>query len=213
MNRTGRGKTKKLLENYETPDWAVKRLLEAIDVSIYPSVTRNARWLEPCAGSGNIIKAVNKYWGANIIKWTAIDAHPRNLRLLREIIPRGRVIQGNYFEQKLRRGYSVIISNPAFTIAYEVVQKSLLYADYVIMLLRLEWLATAKRHDFISTHVPDVYVLPNRPSYTLDGKTDSSEYAWFVWPPKNSDFRLRTIGKLRILNLTGKDVRKARRVT
>lgn len=214
MNRTGRGKRKKLLENYETPEWAVHRLLESIEIGVHPSCARNARWLEPCAGRGNIIKAVNNYWGRTAkINWTAIEANPRNVQRLRKIISPERVIHGNYFDQKLRKGYAVIISNPAFTIAYEVIQKSLLYADYVIMLLRIEWLSTAKRHDFISAHVPDVYVLPNRPSYTGDGNTDSSEYGWFIWPPKNTDFRVRTVGKIKILNLTDKATRKAHRVT
>lgn len=213
MNRTGRGKRKNVLENYETPGWAVHRLLEKIEMGVHPSCARNARWLEPCAGGGNIIRAVNECWGKNAkINWTAIEAHPHNVRRLQKIIPPERVIQGNYFDQKIRRGYSVIISNPAFTIAYEVIQKSLLYSDYVIMLLRLDWLSTTKRHDFIYSHVPDVYVLPNRPSYTGDGNTDSSEYGWFVWPPKKKPSH-RFAGKIKILELTDKKTRKAYRVT
>ena len=33
----------------------------------------------------------------------------------------------------------------------------------------------------MTKHPPDLYVLPNRPSFTKNGNTDSIEYAWFVW--------------------------------
>lgn len=34
------------------------------------------------------------------------------------------------------------------------------------------------------SHTPDIYVLPNRPSFSGKG-TDSIEYAWFVWRKEN----------------------------
>lgn len=43
-------------------------------------------------------------------------------------------------------------------------------------------------------HTPDVYVLPQRPSFTGKG-TDSTSYAWFVWTSAE-----KTEGKLQILN-------------
>jgi hypothetical protein len=49
------------------------------------------------------------------------------------------------------------------------------------MLLRLNFLGGAKRTAFLRARPPDIYVLPNRPSFTGHG-TDACEYAWFVWP-------------------------------
>jgi hypothetical protein len=32
-------------------------------------------------------------------------------------------------------------------------------------------------------HKPDVFVLSDRPSFTENGKTDASEYGYWVWGP------------------------------
>jgi hypothetical protein len=48
---------------------------------------------------------------------------------------------------------------------------------------------------------PDVYVLPNRPSFT-GGSTDSIEYAWFVWRT-----RAARSGTIRVLAETGREER------
>lgn len=51
----------------------------------------------------------------------------------------------------------------------------------VIMLLRLGFLASEKRFNFMKENPPtDVLVLHKRPSFTGKG-TDAQEYAWFVW--------------------------------
>ena len=38
-------------------------------------------------------------------------------------------------------------------------------------------------------HPPRVHVSPKRPSFTPDGKTDATEYAWFTWKQdRNGDY-------------------------
>jgi hypothetical protein len=54
--------------------------------------------------------------------------------------------------------------------------------------------------------MPDIYVIPNRPSFT-GGKTDSIEYAWFVWS-KYNDYGKNSSGKIVILETTPANIRK-----
>jgi hypothetical protein len=49
------------------------------------------------------------------------------------------------------------------------------------MLLRLPWLGSQKRAQWQRENPSNIHVLPKRPSFTADGKTDATEYAWFIW--------------------------------
>ena len=74
------------------------------------------------------------------------------------------------------------VFNPPFSLALQFVLASMERADQVLMLQRLNWFGTKQRSVWLARHCPDVYVLPDRPSFTSDGGTDSAEYAWFHWP-------------------------------
>jgi hypothetical protein len=71
-------------------------------------------------------------------------------------------------------------------------------ADHLVFLLRLAFLCGEGRQGFMAAMPPDVYVLPNRPSFTGDGKVDSADYAWFHWPPE----RRRRNGRIHMLGVT-----------
>jgi hypothetical protein len=79
--------------------------------------------------------------------------------------------------------YQVVITNPPFSLAMQFVQACLPISTNVVMLLRLNFLASESRSGFMRDTKPNVYVLPNRPSFVRGGKTDSIEYAWFHWYP------------------------------
>jgi hypothetical protein len=53
----------------------------------------------------------------------------------------------------------------------------------VTFLLRLAFIASQKRAHLYEdgSGFRLLQVLPKRPSFTPDGKTDSSDYAWFTW--------------------------------
>jgi hypothetical protein len=76
--------------------------------------------------------------------------------------------------------YRVVVTNPPFSQSLEFVEACLRRAPIVVMLLRLNWLASQKRNPFLREHTPSVYILPRRPSFTGTG-TDATDYAWFVW--------------------------------
>lgn len=189
-NRKGNNPKRATLDYYPTPSWAVHRLIDFCDL---PS----GLWLEPCAGDGAIIKAVNDKrpditWAANEIQSEMIP----KLEAIPNIMTFGNndfLVAGNYVLEDLK----VVITNPPFTLAMECVKKSLeLGADYVVFLLRLNFLASKGRSQFMSEHTPDIYVLSTRPAFTSDGQRDSIDYAWFVW---HRDRAIGTPGKLVII--------------
>jgi hypothetical protein len=78
----------------------------------------------------------------------------------------------------------MIIGNPPFSLAQEFLEKCFEIAKddtYVVMLLRLAFLESRKRHKFWQENpLHKLYVLSERPSF-INGKTDATAYGWFVW--------------------------------
>lgn len=172
MSSTNRNKALRVnLDYYPTPTWAVHRFLELCPLP-------GGKWLEPCAGDGAIIKAVNQV--RSDILWTANEIQPEMFPTLLELAP---LVQIQDFLTKIPTAdYKVVITNPPFNLAMECVKKSFEYgAAHVVFLLRLNFLASKARAEFMAENTPDVYVLSNRPSFTVNGERDSIDYAWFVW--------------------------------
>jgi SAM-dependent methyltransferase len=145
--------------------------------------------LEPGCGNGAIVKAVRE-WRPNAMV-TAVDI---NETLVDEMLKDDQSwldgdlnlvgCVGDFLGFPFERRFDLIIGNPPYKMAQEFVERSfdlLTPLGTVAMLLRLNWLASKKRIDFHLKHPADVYVLPRRPSFTGDGSTDASEYAWMVW--------------------------------
>lgn len=201
MSATGRSDVRVPSDVYPTPAWVVHRLLEAAPLP-------GKRWLEPCAGDGAIIKAVSDFdakSGNPIdgLDWTSVE-----LRGMRESgMPVGlsnhcvRDFLGYAAEAAaLKVKFDVILTNPPYSLAEEFIKASIPLADTVAMLLRLNFLGSESRATFLREYAPDVYVLPNRPSF-VNGKTDSCEYAWMMWHGR------KTTGTMQILASTPKSER------
>jgi hypothetical protein len=115
---------------------------------------------------------------------------------------------GDYFRVSLRSTRpDVILTNPPYSRAFEFLEKALSEAPHVAMLLRLNFLGSEKRAKFFQRTPPDIYVLPNRPSFAR-GHTDSCEYGWFVWGPE----RERVSGIVSVLDTTPKRIRVRERL-
>ena len=191
MSATNRGAKRSVADFYGTPAWCVHRLLEMCPL---PS---GGRWLEPCAGDGAIIRATNE-WMRQPPKWYASDVRMDCEPALRPLAHRLWI--GNHLldcNPLAQRRYAVAITNPPFSIAWDFVWRTLPLAGFTVMLLRLNFLGSIKRHAQMQRHMPDIYVLPNRPSFT-GGKTDATEYGWFVWYGQQE----RDHGNIVLLNLT-----------
>ena len=195
MSATGRGTEREEHDNYPTPAWPVHRLLEHVDLP-------GGYWLEPCAGEGAIMIAAARVKPE--IYWHAVEIRPECVPILGDQAIIGDFLDPRVRERALPAGgrFSVAISNPPYSLAMEFLQACLPIANHVVFLLRVGFLESQDRHDFLSKHVPDLYILPNRPAF-VGKSTDATTYAWMHWTPTE-----RISGKVEILNLTSKEERR-----
>jgi SAM-dependent methyltransferase len=181
-----------MLDFYETPAWAVHAVLPALPV------TEGTRILDPGCGTGAILRELGAAFPENEIlglekdraRFAAVEASTD--------LP---VVQGDFFLH--HEHYDLIVSNPPYSHALEFVQHALMLAPVVCMLLRLPWIASQRRSEWHRENLCHINVLPRRPSFTGDGKTDATEYAWFLWGTKEA-------GKYSILTVDASPRRRAR---
>jgi len=207
MSATKKNSNKRVANDYyPTPSWCVDRLLEEVNLPYTYPLRSVGRWLEPAAGDGAIIRAVNAGLGTTPT-WTAIELQDRFKTDLEASVDPSRVYIESFLDAPLNKDYDVIITNPPFSKALEFIKKSIkLEPEYVCMLLRLNFMGSGERSDFLRQYTPDIYVLPNRPSFNGKG-TDSIEYAWFVWD-RNKNFGSSGSGQIKILRNTDVKIRK-----
>ena len=157
-------------EVFPTPAWAVHRLLDRIELPDGPI-------LEPCAGYGAIIRAVESHPSTKRRRlWHAFEIRPEVEPLLTSTL--------------------ASIGSPRPIIGDFLKQMNFLGGDE-----RSERL----RHDMPIGG----YLLPNRPQFRGEG-SDSTEYAWMVWPAGHDGARLHVSRTgLEILDSTPLEVRKA----
>lgn len=163
---------------YPTPAWCVRRLLEEVTLP-------RGTWLEPAAGDGAIIRAVNACYRSHI-SWWAVEARAEcHDDLLHEVGSEGRI----YCPARVPHvsaaavRYDVIITNPPYSMVGEYLRWCLDRSRVVALLLRLGVLCSEERAEFMRRYPPSVYPLPNRPDFTGDGG-DQTDYGWFVWRGK-----------------------------
>lgn len=176
MSSTKRGGQRSVADFYPTPKWCVDRLLDRM---VLPA----GRWLEAGAGDGAIIKAVNEHpnYGAKRIRWTAVELRPECAPVLEHLIGKPPIIGDFLTAPTPDVPFTVCIANPPFSLAESFLRVARQKADYVCFLLRLNFLQGSERAEWLVNDVPDVWLIPDRPSFTGDGQTDSVAYAWMVW--------------------------------
>jgi hypothetical protein len=112
-------------------------------------------------------------------RWCAVELREECREALVQI-PNCEVVIGD-FRSVTTELADVALFNPPYRLAQEFVVKSMTLAKYVVALLRLNFLGSDLRADWLRTWTPDVKVLPNRPKFRAGPGTDSIEYAWMVW--------------------------------
>ena len=167
-------------EYFATPDWCVRAIL--------PHLPIGGSVLEPCAGDGAIVRALL----ASGVSPECIDAMEIDERRARVLATTGvDMIQIDALSAEAdymwQLPHALVIMNPPFSGAMDFVKEAIgaqaPHRGTTAALLRLSFLEGQCRADFHALHPSDVYVLPKRPSFTGDGKSDSSAYAWFCWGP------------------------------
>ena len=168
MPSTNRGSIRKTLDRYCTPDYTIKSLLDNVDNGI---IGNN---ILECASGNNDISDLLM---GNVI----------TLDIDKDVNP---TICINFLEFNHKNIFDTIITNPPYNLAIEFIKHSLnIVKDngYVVMLLRLNFLESQTRKQFfIDNPLHSLYVLSRRPSF-INGKTDSTGYAWFIWKKGKED--------------------------
>lgn len=182
MSSTQRGYARHKTDYYITPKKPIKEFFSQFLFNENIGRPDRLSWLDPCAGgdANNDMaypSVIETEFGPNVLH--TMDIREDSLA----------EYKGSYLETPINVTHDIIISNPPFLHAQEFIEKALTEIDengYVIMLLRLNFWGSKKRQAFFLKNMPSAcYIHSKRISFTEDGKTDSIEYAHFVWKKSN----------------------------
>lgn len=212
MSATGRGpRGGGGSDFFATPPWVVHRLLED---PLFRSVALHrityGAWLEPCAGDGAIVRAVRECAGFEDTRWIVGDVREECREPLSALpnLAMPPFIGDFLADVDDERIADVAFTNPPFKHAGAFLEACSRKARFVCLLVRMGFLESESRNEAMRACPPDAFVVPNRPSFDGEG-TDATLYGWLLWDVDGAE---RQYGRLRVLNLTPKSVRRTGRV-
>lgn len=158
---------------YQSPPEAVRALLKAENVP--------QRVWEPACGPGSIVRVLRES-GRDVLATDLVDyATPEQDAFGVDFLIPG-------IAETHNDGGRGIVTNPPFKNAHEFVERSLQFAPYVAMLLRLAFLESEKRRSILDNgRLSRVHVFRNRlPMMHREGWTgptasSATPFAWFIW--------------------------------
>lgn len=170
-------------DNYSTPQWCIRILLNYL---LFKNEYTYRHIIEPCAGNGNISQVLQQKFDSQwhrLLELTQYEIRPETKDNLENY---GTIKICDYLKETLPDRANYIITNPPFSLAKEFVEKSHeVKAAIIYMLLPLSFLGSSGRYNFFKEYKPTgIYILSERPSFTDNGKTDSSVYGWIKWRGK-----------------------------
>ena len=153
-------------EFYPTP-------LKAIELA-RPLLDKNINWWEPCGGDGRILDYFN-----NVVYGS--DIKPR----------REDIVELDFMKTEKPDNISGIITNPPFSLGYDLVKKSIFeWKIPALLLMRVEYVAAKKRHD-ITRYMSHMHIV----SDLIQFKTESGRIvngngtgrcAWMLFDPNKT---------------------------
>jgi len=175
MSSTLRGYERHQLDYYVTPiDQIIKFIKEFKKVEKLKGFI-----LDPCAGGDKN----HKMSYPQALKKAGIKDN--NIKTIDIRKDSRALIKKNYLKMEVKDDFDIIITNPPFKIARNIIEKALKdvkNGGFVIMLLRLNYFGSQKRFDLWQKQLPKYcFVHHQRMSFTDNGKTDSIEYCHLVW--------------------------------
>jgi len=96
-------------------------------------------------------------------------------------------VKGDYLlADSTANKYNIIITNPPFCFAPEIIKKAVsdvVDGGFVVMLLRLNYWGSKERNKWLKDNMPKYCFIHGYPrmSFTKNGGTDSIEYCHLVW--------------------------------
>ncbi len=167
---------------YETPQWAIDAILSHLPIAGEPII------LDAGAGNGAIAARL-----AELNPKAEIVGVEKNPELVEKARARN-LYSTEFVEADFLKGAGtwtiaapdLVIMNPPFSRAFEFIARArelVKRGGTVAALLRVNCMAGKSRSEFHKKHPCDVHVLAKRPSFVGGGRTDATEYAWFVWGP------------------------------
>lgn len=180
MSSTNRGYDRHISDYYVTPVSEIKKFWR--EFKAHNDISDTKCVLDPSSGGDS--KHPMSY--PEVLKDETFDLITMDIR--EDSLS---VLKGDYLKTEFDKPFDMIITNPPFSCAMQFLQKALNEVKdggYVIMLLRLNFLGSKTRNEWLKNNMPyEIYVHGKRMSFTDDGKTDSIEYAHFVWKKGNTD--------------------------
>lgn len=160
---------------YPTPYYVAEDAL-----SFLPDDLQPARILDPGAGTGIWGNAARKRYQDAII--TGVETRIETAKPVAYDV----WIHDDFLLTQPSFPYNLVIGNPPYDRAEQFIRHSMRYLDnggYIIMLLRLNFLEGQGRAKGLYREYPlkQVVVRAARVSFTGDGQTNATAYAYFIW--------------------------------
>lgn len=163
MSSTSRGGVRSENDWYETQPEDAGPALGAIG-RLLPK--RKLRIVEPTAGRGALVKVLRFAYPYAMIHANELDADRSRLLLSAgaDTVANQDVFKpGALLEDSIR--WDLAFTNPPFVVAQRLVERCLKVADHVVVLQRINFLASLERLPFWREHKADFHILPRRPSF------------------------------------------------
>lgn len=175
-------------EFFPTPDWAVDRLIEEVrafrgtNEGFNPHYFWPATLVEPCLGDGAIVAGFRR--NGIFTPWSGVDLVSHRIRsdgMPETLLPNNDALMCRVSPDQQ------VVTNPPFSLAYEILQHFLAQTPRVTLLVRETFIGSSKRNEYLRKHMPNLRIdLPRRfrgPNGRGGTGQDSAHRSWLIWDP------------------------------